>query len=62
VLGADDAGRRRLGRGGAGRRHGGAEEDKDSIGEGYATFTGGYNVSARLYGPVHAATNWDDGP
>jgi hypothetical protein len=39
-----------LGADGARRRHGGPEENRDSIEEGYGPFTGGYIVRARLYG------------
>jgi hypothetical protein len=40
-----------LGEDGAGRRHGGAEENRDSIEAGYGPFTDGYTMCARLYGP-----------
>jgi hypothetical protein len=47
----DGAERRCIGGGGAGRRHGGAEENMDSIEAGYGPFTDGYTMCARLYGP-----------
>jgi hypothetical protein len=40
ALRADNAGRRWLGGGDAGRRHGSAEENGDSIEEGYIPFIG----------------------
>jgi hypothetical protein len=61
ALGADHAERRWLVGGGTRRMHGSAEENRDSIEEGYRPFTGGYMCAQDYMAQVHATTNLPPG-